>query len=122
MTRSFSRRLATPLAALVLMVSTYVASASTIAGAAVVPTPAPAPTPLPAPTGITATRNPSRPMDFTVAWKPVAGAVDHYNVSVFYAGQDHVTIVPAPGTSRSTASRSPPATLPATAPRPASSG
>jgi len=60
--------------------------------------PASAATVLPAPTGITATRTAANPMNFTVAWKAVSG-VDHYNVSVFYAGADHVTIVPGAKTS-----------------------
>lgn len=64
---------------------------------AATPTP-PAPT---APIAVVAQRSPSQPSDFTVSWKPAAGAVDHYNVSVTAAGRDTVTIVPATATSLS---------------------
>jgi hypothetical protein len=37
-------------------------------------------------------------VDFTVSWNAVPG-VHHYNVSVYWSGQDHVTIVPAGTTS-----------------------
>lgn len=50
---------------------------------------------LPAPAGVTATRVAGKVNDFVVSWKPVAGALDHYNLSMFYGGQDHVTTVPA---------------------------
>jgi len=65
-----------------------------VAGGAV-PMPANAGTVLPAPAGVTATRVPASVKDFVVSWKPVVGALDHYNVSVFYAGQDHITTVAA---------------------------
>lgn len=65
-----------------------------VAGGAV-PIPANAGTVLPAPAGVTATRVPAGVKDFVVFWKPVVGALDHYNVSVFYAGQDHIATVPA---------------------------
>jgi hypothetical protein len=51
-----------------------------------------------APTGLSAQRVPADPNDFLVSWKPVAG-VHHYNVSIFYRGEDHVTVVPAGTTS-----------------------
>ncbi len=45
------------------------------------------------------TRRSAAPRLHTVSWKPAAGAVDHYNVSVTASGQDTVTVVPATATS-----------------------
>lgn len=58
-----------------------------LAAGGAVPMPANAGTVLPAPAGVTATRVPASVKDFVVSWKPVVGALDHYNVSVSYAGQ-----------------------------------
>ncbi len=52
-----------------------------------------------APTAVVAQRSSTQPRDFTVSWRPAAGDVDHYNVSVTAAGLDTVTIAPATATS-----------------------
>jgi hypothetical protein len=51
--------------------------------------------------GVNAVRDAQHPNNFVVSWKPASGAVDHYNVSVFYGGFDHVTTAPRTQTSLS---------------------
>lgn len=80
------------IAASLALAGTAVGLAPLTAQASTAPTAA-APKVLPAPTGVTAIRNESKPNDFRVEWKEVAGAVDHYNVSVKANGRDDVTIV-----------------------------
>ena len=77
-----------------LAVASSLAIGLLVAGAAV-PVRVDAAVVLPAPAGVAATRLSGSVNDFVVSWKPVAGALDHYNVSVFYGGQDHVTTVPS---------------------------
>jgi hypothetical protein len=54
-----------------------------------------------APASVNAVRDAQHPNNFVVSWKPASGVVDHYNVSVFYGGFDHVTTAPRTQTSLS---------------------
>ncbi len=72
------------------------ATCASVAPAVVASAPAGAAATVPAaPTGVTATRIAESPNDFVVAWKPVAGEIDHYNVSVKANDRDDVTVVAA---------------------------
>ena len=77
------------------LISASLASLALLAGVSVLAPTTHASALLAPPLGVTATRNTVNPTDFTVTWKPVGGALDHYNVSVLFGGVDHVTTVPS---------------------------